>query len=116
MSKDLRLWVAEGLAQPGRTQRGLAKILGVHPARISRIVSGQREMRPDEVQIAARYFGNLPPDGRETEAAQSGCFDLPEHICATVRSRSSILGIEPEEFVIRAVQAALIMSAPNEAE
>ena len=38
-------WIRDGLAQPGKTQRGLAAALGVDPSAISRLLGGARQLR-----------------------------------------------------------------------
>lgn len=56
-------WINEGLSRPGKTQRGLARALGIDPSGVNRLVKGQRQLRADEVGKAARYFGDaVAPD------------------------------------------------------
>jgi transcriptional regulator with XRE-family HTH domain len=84
MPDSLKAWIAKGLEQPGRTQRGLANVLGVHPTRVSRIVRGEREIRPEEIAKAARYFGIPLGDAPGQSFEQHGCFDMPRDLHTAV--------------------------------
>ena len=53
-------WLRNGLAQPHKTQRGLAEALGVAPSAVSRLLSGEREFLANEIAKAAIYL-NVPP-------------------------------------------------------
>lgn len=46
----------------GKNKSGLADALGINPSAITRLLHGQRRIRPDEIQKAARYFGLAIPD------------------------------------------------------
>lgn len=64
MSQTLRMfreWIRDGLRQPGKTQVGLAKALGLDPSAVSRLVRGERELLANEIQKAAGYLGTAPP-------------------------------------------------------
>ncbi len=54
-------WVIENLDKPGMSQTGLAKVLGVHPSAVNKIVSGKRGLKSHEVALAATYFGEAAP-------------------------------------------------------
>lgn len=54
-------WVIDNLEKPGKSQTGLAKVLGLHPSAISKLVSGKRQLKSHEVAGAAAYFGEEAP-------------------------------------------------------
>lgn len=56
-------WLAEQLERPGLSQAGLAKALGKSPSAISRILSGERQLKAAEVPVILRYVGapTAPP-------------------------------------------------------
>lgn len=54
-------WLKTGLAQPNKTQRGLAEALGVAPSAVSRLLSGERELLANEIAKAASYLEVPPP-------------------------------------------------------
>lgn len=54
-------WIREGLTRPGKTQRGLAAALGIDPSAVSRLLTGRRRLRADEIVAVAEYLGVRPP-------------------------------------------------------
>ena len=85
-------WIRDGLATPGKTQRGLATALGVDPSAISRLLAGTRQLRAAELPVVAAYLeSQIPSDfspdhtrepGRPAEAVPvrvsgPGTRDLP---------------------------------------
>ena len=71
-------WLKDGLAQKGKSQQGLAKHMGVSAPVVSRMVSGQREIRGTEIQQIASYLGTLPPTGgREAVSVTGRTAQLP---------------------------------------
>ena len=111
MPKNLEImeWLAAGLTISGKTQRGLANALGVDPATICRMLQGTRRLRVDEIEPAARYLGVKPPRGYlKTSPVTTGDFiDIPLALRTAIVAKAMDMGIEPEEFVARAVRAAL---------
>lgn len=57
-------WIEEGLLLPGKSRAGLARALRRNPSQITRLLSGDRSLKVDEVARIARYLG-VGPDGRE---------------------------------------------------
>ena len=56
--------IREGLARPGKSQKGLAAAMGVDNSTISRLLSGKRPMRTNEVPLILAYLEmgtGLPP-------------------------------------------------------
>jgi len=49
-------WIRERLEQTGRTQRDLAKELGIDSSQISRLLDGHRRLKADEVPVIRRFF------------------------------------------------------------
>ncbi len=54
-------WIRDGLAQPGKTQKGLATALGLDPSAVSRILTGARQLRAAELPVVAAYLDAEPP-------------------------------------------------------
>lgn len=63
MYKD---WLRRGLQRPGKSQRGLAQHMGISESVVSRMVSGQRPMRGDEITAISVYLGEPPPGSAPT--------------------------------------------------
>lgn len=61
LDKKLQAWVRDGLSKSGKTARGLAKVLGVAPPRITDIVQGRRRVQTSEVAKIAAYLEQPPP-------------------------------------------------------
>lgn len=58
----LRAWLATGLDRKrGKTQAGLANVLGLSQPRISEILRGKRRLQATEVPKIAEYIGRSPP-------------------------------------------------------
>jgi len=54
-------WIRKGLEQPGKTQAGLARALGVDASAVSKLLRGVRKLDADEIAPAAAYLGIPPP-------------------------------------------------------
>ena len=54
-------WIRQGLARPGKTQRGLAAALGVDASAVSRLLNGTRQLKAAEISLAAGYLELMPP-------------------------------------------------------
>lgn len=48
--------IREGLAQPGKSQKGLAAAMGVDESTVSRLLSGRRPMRAHEIPVILGYL------------------------------------------------------------
>ena len=109
INDDILAWLNRGLAESGRTQRGLANALGVDPASINRLLKGKRKLRVDEIEPAARYLGIEAPNGYSSKGCASApaYIDLPPDLRLAVFAKAMDLGVEPEEFLARSVRAAL---------
>lgn len=60
---DTLTWIKEGLKKPGKTQRGLARAMGIDPTGVSRMLAGNREIKANEVPKIRAYLGApLPKD------------------------------------------------------
>lgn len=58
---DVIAWIRRGLARPEKSQRGLAKALGIDPAGVTRLLAGERQLKASEIAKVARYLGLAPP-------------------------------------------------------
>ena len=105
-------WINAGLAKSGKTQRDLAKARGLDPASVNRVLKGMRKLRVDEIEPTARFLGIEPPQGFSTKqgASAPGIIDLAPELRAAVVARAMDMAIEPEEFLARAVRAALALT------
>ncbi|MBO6782586.1 MAG: helix-turn-helix transcriptional regulator [Alphaproteobacteria bacterium] len=65
-------WIRDGLARPGKTQRGLAQALGLDPSAISRLLTGSRQLRAAEVPVVAAYLENEVPAGLSPVRTEAG--------------------------------------------
>lgn len=57
-----RLWLRKGLEKPGKSQRGLAKVLKIDPMAVSRLVAGTRRFQLDELPKIAYYIDEPLPE------------------------------------------------------
>lgn len=57
IAQAIREWIAEGLKQKGKTQRGLADAMGVAQPRISEILRGDRQVAATELYPISVYLG-----------------------------------------------------------
>ncbi len=56
-------WIRDGLAMPGKTQRGLADALGLDPSAVSRLLAGDRQLRAAEIPVISAYLDHAAPAG-----------------------------------------------------
>lgn len=54
-------WIRDGLAKPGKTQRGLANALGLDPSAVSRLLTGGRQLRAAEIPVVSAYLDSSAP-------------------------------------------------------
>lgn len=54
-------WIARGLKKSGKHQRGLAEALGIDRSSVSKLVSGHRQLKADEIEKIAAYLDEPPP-------------------------------------------------------
>jgi transcriptional regulator with XRE-family HTH domain len=54
-------WILKGLAKPGKHQKGLADALGIDRSGISKLLSGARQLKADEIEKIAAYLEEPPP-------------------------------------------------------
>lgn len=53
-------WIREQLKKPGKSQRGLAAAMNLDASRVNRILSGERRLFADEIEIIQRYLDAKP--------------------------------------------------------
>ena len=88
---DIAEWLRRGLEKPNKTQRGLAKHLGIDPAGVSRLLRGERQLRADELPKVRAYIGD-PDDGVDPQSLP----DAPPQYSGTLRD--GIIPIEDTEY------------------
>lgn len=54
--KLIATWIADKLQQPGKTQAGLARALGVTQPQITRLLAGERSLRVEEIAAVETYL------------------------------------------------------------
>lgn len=64
-----RDWIRRGLAQPGKSGKGLARALGVTDGVVSRMVHGKRPIKADELPIIAEYLELPIPSSHDAAIA-----------------------------------------------
>jgi transcriptional regulator with XRE-family HTH domain len=57
---DLR-WLRDAIKRSGKSQKGLAEVLGVHPSQVGRILKGERILKAREVEKIEAYLGIPTP-------------------------------------------------------
>jgi transcriptional regulator with XRE-family HTH domain len=95
-------WIKSGLDQPGKTQSGLAKHLGIAHPQISLLVNGKRNLKVDEIPKIASYLGIDPPN---VEARPASPQTAPVRKAGTVeagafREVDELDQSEPDEMYI----------------
>ncbi|HEV7344177.1 MAG TPA: helix-turn-helix domain-containing protein [Devosia sp.] len=69
-------WLRAGLEQPGKTQSGLAALLGLHPSAISKVLSNKRKFSTSELNLAEDYLG-IPAPASELRLTPTATERLP---------------------------------------
>ncbi|MCO4316314.1 XRE family transcriptional regulator [Phyllobacterium sp. 21LDTY02-6] len=69
-------WIKQGLAQPGKTQSGLAKHLGIAHPQITQLLQGKRSLKVSEPPKIAEYL-ELPDPFSEIRPATSRLVPIP---------------------------------------
>jgi phage repressor protein C with HTH and peptisase S24 domain len=90
MSTDYIEELKQGLTRPGKTQRGLAAMLGLDPAAVNRMLKGKRHLKADELARAREYL-DLPEPAPPPPMRTPGGYAL-SHVPAWTRD-VPILGI-----------------------
>lgn len=82
-------WVADNLAQSGRSQSELARYLGFeYPSPVNKIVKGAREVQAREIPLIAQFFGVSTPDGAQAPDIGAGPQLVPVRVQGTVDAGS----------------------------
>lgn len=88
--------IREGLAQPGKSQKGLAAAMGVDESTVSRLLSGKRPMRAHEIPVILGYL----EAGSAAAAGRAG--SMPE-----------IVQIGGDRFAMLPVYDAMVSAGPG---
>lgn len=59
-------WIRERLHSSGKSQREFARVLGIDPSGVSRLLDGKRKLKADEMRTVRAFFAN--PDAVEGAA------------------------------------------------
>lgn len=59
--KVYRIWLQKGLEKPGKSQRGLARVLKLDPMQVSRLVHGKRRFQIADLGKIAHYLDEQLP-------------------------------------------------------
>lgn len=67
-------WIRIGLQEEGKTQSGLAKVLGRSPSAVTAMLKGERIVKDFEIPIIREYlgYGAAPPDDIHQDHADEG--------------------------------------------
>ena len=65
-------WIVRGLQKPGKTKKGLAGVLGVHPSGVTALLKGERRLQLVEVPKIAAYLEEEVPQGSGTFQSPAG--------------------------------------------
>lgn len=67
--------IRRGLEKPGKSQRGLAKAMGIEASAVSRLLKGERKLQLHEVQKVQAYLSESSPEStqpaRENSSSES---------------------------------------------
>lgn len=63
-------WIRDSLKKPGKTQRGLAAALGIDPTGVSRLLSGERQLKAAELDKVHAYFAAKEPQSAPAKTSQ----------------------------------------------
>jgi hypothetical protein len=107
-----REWLRRGLQQPGKSNAGLAKVLGIDPSIVSKMLTGKRQIKATELPAIARYLG-VP----EPRSVYEGDGPLrPEVHLATLTvpvTKIASGGVWREAGALAVHDRAMIPSVPN---
>lgn len=81
-TKPYLAWLRAGLAKRGKTSKGLAAVLGVSEAGVSRMLNGKRRIQIDELRLIESYIeepipGREPNDRTGPDIALSSAHSVP---------------------------------------
>lgn len=98
-------WIAEGLKKPGKDQYGLGDALGVDRSAVSKIISGVRELKAKEIEPAAKYLEQPPPDRimpiRYTVGAGQEVYAIDDEHPQGYEAVSGMWGVEADLAVVK---------------
>lgn len=73
--QSLHIWAKSVIdSTPGLSQKGLAKVMGLNPAAVNRMLHGARKIKVDEVPLIEEYLGKKYIDNI---AQRAGDFQIP---------------------------------------
>lgn len=99
-------WIKDGLERPGKSAKGLADALGIHQSTISKIISGERKLRADELPIIARYLEVDPPI-----ASHKG--DASVHVGLVTVTEIAARGVWREASAVPMLSETLVPIVPD---
>lgn len=98
-------WIATGLKKDGKSQSGLANVLGVDRTAVSKILNGTRQVKADEIAKIAAYIGAPPPSRmmpvHYTVGAGQECFAVDSDEPQDYLPISGLWGVEAELAVVK---------------
>ena len=110
-TKDHIAWLLAGLQQPGKTQKGLGKALGVDESGVSKMLKNKRRLQIYEIPKAAAYLG-IPEPGPAGPADHSvASTDRKTHSVPVTKIACG--GVWREEGVSMVIDAVHIPHAPE---
>lgn len=98
-------WIAKGLQKPGKDQYGLADVLGIDRSGISKLITGVRQLKADEISKVAAYIEEAPPTRvipiSYTVGAGQEVFAVDEDSAQGYEAVSGFWGVEVELAVVK---------------
>lgn len=76
-------YLREGLAQPGKSQTGLARHLGIDPSAVNKVLHNKRKLTSAELTKAAAYLG-APAPNNEVQVSPRGI--VPARVVGKVQA------------------------------
>jgi transcriptional regulator with XRE-family HTH domain len=71
-----RDWLRRGLDKHGKTQQGLADALGIDRTGVTKMLSGKRSIKADELELISAYLGEPVPHKNNSSEIGTGLVDV----------------------------------------
>jgi transcriptional regulator with XRE-family HTH domain len=83
-------WIKERLQLERLQQRDLAVALGMDPSGVTRLLRGERKLKPAEIPLIIEFFSKFGGEGAEVPPRLAAAFGQPGVTMAAVAQRSGI--------------------------
>ncbi|MCP5081099.1 MAG: helix-turn-helix domain-containing protein [Alphaproteobacteria bacterium] len=86
----LREWLKKGFKKPGKSQTGLAKVLGVDQSVVSKMASGVRKISAQELFKIARYLDEPIPASEDAQQRARNRIELGKSLGGPILNRGRV--------------------------